>query len=50
MSLENDPNVIYGGELIDTPGPISEMFASLGELIFEDLKMGENRTNFVSFR
>lgn len=50
MSIESvDPNVIYGGDPSEY-GPIDGGFGSLGGLILSDLKKGENRTSFVSFK
>lgn len=45
MQVESDPNVIYGGDADET----SEIYASLGDLIIKDLRLGENKTSLVSF-
>lgn len=47
MTVESDPNVIYGGDPDDSD---SENYASLGDLILQDLRLGENRNSFVSRR
>ena len=46
MEIENDPNIIYGGDTSDL-GPIDGGYGSLGGLLFADLKLGENRTASV---
>jgi hypothetical protein len=48
MQAESDPNVLYGGDLIESTGPLSDEYPSLGDLILSDLKLGENKTSFVS--
>lgn len=48
MLVESDPNILYGGDLIESTGPLSEQYPSLGELILSDLKLGESKTSFVS--
>jgi hypothetical protein len=48
MQAESDPNILYGGDLIETTEPLSEKYSSLGDLILSDLKLGENKTSFVS--
>lgn len=47
MQVENDPNVIHGGDT-DELGPLNENCASLGELILKNLKQGGDRKAFVS--
>lgn len=46
MEIENDPNVVYGGDLSDLE-PIKANCASLGEVIFRELKKGGNKTSLV---
>ena len=48
MSVDSDPNVIYGGDLEETSEVSFARYASLGDLIVQDLKIGENKTSFVS--
>lgn len=47
MQVQNDPNVIYGGDA-DEFGPLNGGCASIGELIWSNLKKGGNKTAFVS--
>ena len=49
MQTESDPNILYGGDLIESTEPISDQYKSLGDLILSDLKLGENKTSFVSW-
>lgn len=48
MQAESDPNVLYGGDLIEATEPIGDQYPSLGALILSDLKLGENKPSFVS--
>lgn len=48
MKLESDPNVLYGGDPEETTA-IDPNCPSLGSLIYEDLKAGEDKTSFVRF-
>jgi hypothetical protein len=45
---DNDPNILYGGDLIESNEPIEAQYKSIGDLILTDLKLGEDRTSFVS--
>lgn len=47
MSIENDPNIIYGGDPEETTR-IDENCASLGEMVISDFKLGEDKPSFVS--
>lgn len=47
MQVENDPNVLYGGDP-DESAAIDMNCPSLGHLILSDLKLGENKPSFVS--
>lgn len=45
MTTESDPNVIYGG---DPDESLNISYASIGEQIVADLKIGANKKSFVS--
>lgn len=45
MEVESDPNVIYGGDPIETD-PVN--YASLGDMIVGDLKFADTKPSFVS--
>ena len=47
MEIENDPNIVYGGDTSEL-GLIDGGFGSLGALLINDLKKGGNRNSFVS--
>lgn len=47
MNIENDPNVIYGGDAEDF-GPLNGNCISLGQLILKNLKEGGSKTSLVS--
>lgn len=47
MDVMEDPNIIYGGDVEDEDDEIVE-YASLGDYIVKQLKLGYNRTSFVS--
>lgn len=47
MQVESDPNILYGGDPEEGTG-IDENCPSLGFMIMEDLKAGENKPSFVS--
>lgn len=47
MQVQNDPNLIYGGDPNEF-GPLNGGCASIGELIWSNLKKGGNKTAFVS--
>lgn len=47
MEIENDPNVLYGGDP-EEYGPLIGDCASFGDLILKDLKTGGDRASFVS--
>lgn len=47
MGTETDPNVVYGGDLEETEEQFDE-YESLGDLVLTNLKLGFNRTSFVS--
>lgn len=46
MTVESDPNVIYGGDPEETT-KIDENCPSLGAMALSDFKLGENKTCFV---
>lgn len=48
MQVEDDPNVIYGGDPEESTA-IDVNCPSLGYMILSDLKLGENKPSFVSF-
>lgn len=47
MQCEDDPNVIYGGDVDDSIDEFKRDYASLGDLILSDLLLGKNRIAFV---
>jgi hypothetical protein len=47
MSDLSDPNVLYGGDIDESEDSFAS-YPSLGSLIVSDLKIGENKTSFVS--
>lgn len=47
LEIQNDPNILYGGD-VDDIGPIDGGFGSLGAMLIADLKTGGERTAFVS--
>lgn len=47
MTVENDPNVIYGGDP-EVTAKIDENCPSLGSMTLADLKLGEDKTCFVT--
>lgn len=47
MQTESDPNVIYGGDPTETT-KIDENIASLADMVYSDLKFGEEKPSFVS--
>ncbi len=49
MTTENDPNVIYGGDP-EVTTRVDEKCPSLGAMVLEDLKLGEDKPCFVSRR
>lgn len=48
MTTESDPNVIYGGDP-EVTTKIDENCPSLGAMALADLKLGENKTCFVTY-
>lgn len=46
MEIENDPNVIYGGDPDDEAIP----YSSLSDLIVQGLRLGETKPSFVSYQ
>lgn len=47
MTMENDPNVIYGGDP-EVTTKVDENCPSLGSMTLEDLRLGGDKTCFVS--
>lgn len=47
MAIETDPNIIYGGDPEETT-KVDENCPSMGFMVLEDLKLGENKPCFVS--
>ncbi|CRL01456.1 CLUMA_CG014231, isoform A [Clunio marinus] len=48
MDVKSDPNIIYGGD-IEIPEDEEEIdYASLGDQIVSDFKLGFNRTSFIN--
>lgn len=47
MKTESDPNIIYGGDPEESTA-IDENCPSLGDMILNDLTLGENKPSFVS--
>lgn len=45
--MESDPNIIYGGDPEET-SRLDEKCPSLGAMMLEDLRLGENKPCFVS--
>lgn len=48
MLAESDPNVIYGGDPEADSEAATVRYASVGDMIVTDLKLGGNKTSFVS--
>lgn len=47
MQCEDNPNIIFGGELDETIDEFKRDYASLGDLILSDLTLGGERVAFV---
>lgn len=47
MQAEGELNVIYGGDQEEPSGEVID-YASLGEMVVQDLKLGQNKTSYVS--
>lgn len=48
MQCEDNPNVIFGGEIDESIDEFKRDIASLGDLILSDLLLGGDRVAFVS--